>query len=160
MLATSAQFTFKMGGVIKVFLKHPLPRDVTKMKSVIPAARASSIAYWISGRSTKVMIYFRIDLVMGKNRVPILATGKIALVTLRCIWNFQRNRVFLNDVHLFLSIFTNKLKLSENKSNYFTKSQISEPGKHRKWAYTSPFSTTSGSWFHLVKWRCRSLTRP
>jgi hypothetical protein len=54
------------------------------MNSLIPAARASSIAYWISGRSTKVMISFGIDLVAGRNRVPIPATGKMARVTFGC----------------------------------------------------------------------------
>ena len=51
------------------------------MNSLIPAARASSIAYWIKGRSTNVMISFGIDFVAGRNRVPRPATGKIALVT-------------------------------------------------------------------------------
>ena len=51
------------------------------MNSLMPAARASSIAYWMSGRSTKVMISFGTDFVAGKNRVPMPATGKIALVT-------------------------------------------------------------------------------
>ncbi len=51
------------------------------MNSVIPAARASSIAYWISGRSTSVMISLGTDLVAGRKRVPSPATGKIAFVT-------------------------------------------------------------------------------
>jgi hypothetical protein len=51
------------------------------MNSLIPAARASSIAYWISGRSTSVMISFGTDFVAGRNRVPRPATGKIAFVT-------------------------------------------------------------------------------
>ena len=36
------------------------------MNSVIPAARASSMAYWINGRSTSVMISLGIDLVGRK----------------------------------------------------------------------------------------------
>ena len=51
------------------------------MNSLIPAARASSIAYWIRGRSTKVMISFGIDLVAGRKRVPRPATGKTAVLT-------------------------------------------------------------------------------
>jgi hypothetical protein len=51
------------------------------MNSLIPAARASSMAYWIRGRSTKVMISFGIDLVAGRKRVPRPATGKMAFVT-------------------------------------------------------------------------------
>jgi hypothetical protein len=39
------------------------------------------MAYWISGRSTKVMISLGIDFVAGRNRVPIPATGKTAFVT-------------------------------------------------------------------------------
>jgi len=50
------------------------------MNSLIPAARASSMAYWISGRSTRVMISFGIDLVAGRKRVPSPATGNTALV--------------------------------------------------------------------------------
>ena len=52
------------------------------MNSVMPAARASSIAYWISGRSTSGRISFGTDLVAGRNRVPKPATGSTAFVTL------------------------------------------------------------------------------
>ena len=52
------------------------------MNSRMPAARASSIAYWISGRSTSGRISFGTDLVAGRNRVPNPATGKTAFVTL------------------------------------------------------------------------------
>ena len=55
------------------------------MNSLIPAARASSIAYWISGRSTSGRISFGTDLVAGRNRVPNPATGKTAFVTLLVI---------------------------------------------------------------------------
>ena len=51
------------------------------MNSVIPAARASSMAYWISGRSTRGRISFGTDLVAGRKRVPNPATGKTAFVT-------------------------------------------------------------------------------
>src|SRR4029077_20006754 len=49
----------------------------------MPAARHSSTAYWISGRSTTVSISLGIALVAGRNRVPSPATGKTALRT-RC----------------------------------------------------------------------------
>ena len=52
------------------------------MNSRMPAARASSIAYWISGRSTSGRISFGTDLVAGRNRVPKPATGSTAFVTL------------------------------------------------------------------------------
>jgi hypothetical protein len=58
-----------------------LSRPVTKMNSSIPAAWASSTAYWISGLSTTGSISFGIALVAGKNRVPRPPTGKMALRT-------------------------------------------------------------------------------
>jgi hypothetical protein len=36
------------------------------MNSLIPAARASSMAYWTSGRSTRVMISFGTDFVANR----------------------------------------------------------------------------------------------
>ncbi|MFN4157190.1 MAG: hypothetical protein ACK4GO_02110 [Gemmobacter sp.] len=39
------------------------------------------MAYWISGRSTNVMISFGIDFVAGRKRVPNPATGKTAFRT-------------------------------------------------------------------------------
>jgi hypothetical protein len=54
---------------------------VTKMNSSIPASRASSTAYWISGLSTTGNISLGMDLVAGKKRVPRPPTGKIALRT-------------------------------------------------------------------------------
>ena len=58
-----------------------LPRPVTKIICSIPASRASSTAYWISGRSTTVSISLGMVLVAGSRRVPSPATGKIALRT-------------------------------------------------------------------------------
>ena len=55
------------------------------MNSLIPAARASSIVYWMSGLSTSGRIYFGTDLVAGRNLVPNPATGSTALVTLFAI---------------------------------------------------------------------------
>ena len=57
----------------------PLLRPVTKMKCSMPASRASSTTYWITGRSTTVSISFGIALVAGRKRVPSPATGKTAL---------------------------------------------------------------------------------
>src|SRR6266446_3759968 len=47
----------------------------------MPAALASSIAYWISGLSTTGSISFGIALVAGRNRVQSPATGNKALRT-------------------------------------------------------------------------------
>src|SRR5881409_3519554 len=59
-----------------------LLRPVMKIMSVIPAAAASSTAYWISGLSTTGSISFGLALVTGKKRLPRPATGNTALVTL------------------------------------------------------------------------------
>src|SRR5690349_14304640 len=58
-----------------------LLRPVTKMKCSMPASRASSTTYWMTGRSTTVSISFGMALVAGRNRVPRPATGKTALRT-------------------------------------------------------------------------------
>src|SRR5580704_11864870 len=47
----------------------------------IPASRASSTAYWMTGLSTTGSISLGMALVAGKNRVPIPATGNTALRT-------------------------------------------------------------------------------
>src|SRR5437773_924801 len=49
------------------------------MRSVIPAATASSTAYWMSGLSTIGSISLGEALVAGRKRVPRPATGKTAL---------------------------------------------------------------------------------
>src|SRR5207244_3750669 len=51
------------------------------MNCSMPAALASSIAYWISGLSTTGSISFGIALVAGRKRVPSPATGNTALRT-------------------------------------------------------------------------------
>ena len=71
--ALFAKLLFKGWGVIKVILCR---ETLQKINSFMPAARASSMPYWISGRSTNVMISFDTDLVAGKNRVPKPARGK------------------------------------------------------------------------------------
>src|ERR1700687_5723971 len=53
-----------------------------KIMSVIPAAAASSTAYWINGLSTTGSISLGLALVTGRKRVPRPATGNTALVTL------------------------------------------------------------------------------
>src|SRR5262245_15747733 len=58
-----------------------LLRPVMKTMWVMPAATASSTAYWMSGLSTTGSISLGLALVAGRNRVPIPATGKTALVT-------------------------------------------------------------------------------
>src|SRR3990172_9099300 len=57
-----------------------LPRPVMNTSSVMPAATASSTAYWINGLSTTGSISFGLALVAGRNRVPMPATGNTALV--------------------------------------------------------------------------------
>src|SRR4051794_31959606 len=56
------------------------------MSCSIPASRASSTAYWMSGRSTTVIISFGIVFVAGSRRVPRPATGNTALRTGLAIW--------------------------------------------------------------------------
>src|SRR5215475_1256471 len=58
-----------------------LPRPVTKTNCSMPASRASSTAYWITGLSTTGSISFGTALVAGRKRVPMPATGKTALRT-------------------------------------------------------------------------------
>src|SRR5438874_10148933 len=57
----------------------------------MPAALASSIAYWISGLSTTGSISLGIALVAGKKRVPSPATGNTALRTGFCIELLDHN---------------------------------------------------------------------
>ena len=52
---------------------------VTKMTRSIPAAIASSMAYWIAGRSTIGRSSFGTAFVAGRKRVPQPATGKTAV---------------------------------------------------------------------------------
>src|SRR6185312_4528290 len=63
-----------------------LPRPVMKMRSVIPAATASSTAYWMSGLSTIGSISFGEALVAGRKRVPSPATGNTAFVIFIMGW--------------------------------------------------------------------------
>src|SRR5579871_5676272 len=63
-----------------------LLRPVTKIISVMPAAIASSTAYWISGLSTMGSISFGLALVAGRNRVPRPATGNTAFVTFNMLF--------------------------------------------------------------------------
>src|SRR5881394_2535527 len=57
-----------------------LLRPVTKIISVMPAAAASSTAYWINGLSTMGSISLGLALVTGRKRLPRPATGNTALV--------------------------------------------------------------------------------
>src|SRR5262249_35201098 len=59
-----------------------LLRPVMKIMSWMPAAAASSTAYWIRGLSTTGSISFGLALVAGRKRLPSPATGNTALVTL------------------------------------------------------------------------------
>src|SRR5712692_2873108 len=62
-----------------------LLRPVTNTISVMPAAAASSTAYWISGLSTIGSISFGLALVTGRNRLPKPATGNTAFLSLACM---------------------------------------------------------------------------
>ena len=62
-----------------------LCRPVTKIISVMPAAAASSTAYWMSGLSTIGIISLGLALVTGRNRLPNPATGKTAFLSLAII---------------------------------------------------------------------------
>src|SRR5919204_2268110 len=57
-------------------------RPVTKIMSVMPAAAASSNAYWMSGLSTTGIISFGLALVTGRKRLPKPATGNTAFLSL------------------------------------------------------------------------------
>src|SRR5688572_20011925 len=59
-----------------------LLRPVTKIISVMPAAAASSTAYWISGLSTIGSISLGLALVTGRKRLPRPATGNTAFLSL------------------------------------------------------------------------------
>src|SRR5918992_3524490 len=62
-----------------------LLRPVTKIISVMPAAAASSTAYWMSGLSTIGSISLGLALVTGRKRLPRPATGKTAFLSLACM---------------------------------------------------------------------------
>ena len=66
---------------IEMIPDRRLSRPVTKMISSIPAARASSTAYWMSGLSTTGSITFGTALLAGRNRVAMPATGSTAFLT-------------------------------------------------------------------------------
>src|SRR5690554_2554027 len=66
--------------VSKWFSMEFLLAWVTRTISLIPAAAASSITYWISGRSTTGSISLGIALVAGSIRVPRPATGITAFL--------------------------------------------------------------------------------
>src|SRR5947207_12385867 len=57
------------------------PLEMTMMICSIPAATASSTAYWMIGRSTSGIISLGIALEAGRKRVPNPAAGRTALRT-------------------------------------------------------------------------------
>jgi hypothetical protein len=66
---------------VEVVFDRALLRPVMKTMWVMPAATASSTAYWMSGLSTTGSISLGLALVAGRKRVPMPATGNTALVT-------------------------------------------------------------------------------
>src|SRR4051794_35562802 len=59
-----------------------LCRPATNIMSVMPAAAASSNAYWMSGLSTTGIISFALALVTGRKPLPKPATGNTAFLSL------------------------------------------------------------------------------
>ena len=80
-IAALAKHGLQLDRMIEMILDHGLSCPVTKINSSIPAAHASSTAYWISGLSIIGSISFGIDFVAGRKRVPRPPTGKIAFRT-------------------------------------------------------------------------------
>src|ERR671925_360261 len=80
-----------------------LLRPVTKIISVMPAAAASSTAYWMSGLSTIGSISFGLALVTGRKRLPRPATGNTAFLSLACmrseILQHFEEFLFFQDAH-------------------------------------------------------------
>src|SRR6478609_2293623 len=74
-----------------------------KIMSVIPAAAASSTAYWIKGLSTTGSISFGLALVAGRKRLPSPATGNTALVTLANAIDHFLQSVFVENRHAELA---------------------------------------------------------
>jgi len=62
--------------LVEMVLDRALVAAVMKIMSVMPAAAASSTAYWMSGLSTTGSISFGLALVTGRKRLPSPATEK------------------------------------------------------------------------------------
>src|SRR5215472_653009 len=77
-----------------------LLRPVMKIMSTMPAAAASSTAYWISGLSTMGSISLGLALVTGRKRLPRPATGKTALLTLPNAMGELPELLFVEHRHL------------------------------------------------------------
>src|SRR5580704_13457410 len=80
-----------------------LPRPVTMMISVQPAATASSTPYWMRGLSTRQSISLGMALVAGRKRVPMPAAGKTAL---RILWGVMVGVINSLDAGLTLKMLT------------------------------------------------------
>src|SRR5260221_10764818 len=101
-------------------------RPVMKTMSRIPAATASSTAYWMRGLSTIGIISLGLALVAGRKRLPIPATGKTALVTFFTRQKSdQRDRksTRLNSSHTVISyaVFCLKKKKKQTLTRRFRK---------------------------------------
>jgi hypothetical protein len=81
LLVTRREFRFQFVCFIEMIFNGAL----VAAGSVMPAAMASSTAYWIKGLSTTGNISFGLALVAGKKRVPNPATGNTALVIFLCM---------------------------------------------------------------------------
>jgi hypothetical protein len=79
-LSIGFEFRLKLVGLVKMVLDGTLVAASNENRSSMPAAIASSAAYWISGLST-IGAFPGLAFVAGRKRVPRPATGNTALVT-------------------------------------------------------------------------------
>src|SRR6185436_14719163 len=106
-----------------------LLRPVTKIISVMPAAAASSTAYWMSGLSTIGSISFGLALVTGRKRLPRPATGKTAFLSFTPMGSevFQRRHEFF----FFENPNTERACLVELGSGVFAGDHVVRLLRHR-----------------------------
>src|SRR4249920_1329051 len=100
-----------------------------KIMSVMPAAAASSTAYWMSGLSTIGSISFGLALVTGRKRLPRPATGKTAFLS----FTPMGSEVFqlLNEFFFLENRDTERAGLVELGSGVFARDHIVRFLRHR-----------------------------
>src|SRR5688572_3330710 len=105
-----------------------LLRPVTKIISVMPAAAASSTAYWMSGLSTTGSISFGLALVTGRKRLPRPATGNTALRSFACtLLPFQKVDEFFFTEHFHAEL----ARLVQLAARLVARDHIVGPAGHR-----------------------------
>ena len=90
-----------------------LLRPVINTNVSIPAAIASSTAYYISGLSIIGKSSLGMALVAGKNRVPNPATGKTAFLILVCILIIFNSTLY-HSVKLLIKLITHIFHFSKH----------------------------------------------